>query len=114
VVANSLHEISGLRVTAALPDGADFAANGNVDAGNLNYDASSRTVAWTLNRLPTSVKSVSADFTVSVTPTAEEAGKNVPLLGETGFTATDQDTGASLSSSAQAIGTDDAEDAVQP
>jgi hypothetical protein len=114
VVANSLHEISGLRVTAQLPEGADFAANGNIDAGNLNYDAASRTVAWTLNRLPTSVKSVSADFTVSVTPIAEEAGKNVPLLGETGFTATDQDTGASLSSSAQAIGTGDAEDAVQP
>jgi len=105
VLTNSLHEISGIRFSAQLPAGVDYGANGSVDAGNLQYDSTTRTVNWTLNRLPTSIKSVSADFTISVTPSSDESGKTAPLLGETDFTATDSDTGASLSSSAQILDT---------
>jgi hypothetical protein len=108
VLTNSLHEISGIRLAAQLPVGTDFSGNGNVDAGNLQYDGTTRTISWTLNRLPTSIKSVSAEFTASVTPSSDEVGKTAPLLGETGFTATDQETGASLSSSAQPLDTADA------
>ena len=105
VISNSLHEINGVKVTAQLPANAEFAAKGNADAGDLTYDDGSRSVTWTLDRLPTSFKSITADFTVSVTPSAADKGKDLPLLGQTTFTATDKDTGGALAGAAMALTT---------
>ncbi len=104
-LTNSLHEISGIKVSAPLAPGASFVSNGKVDAGDLRYDSASRTITWTLNRLPTSVKSVSADFVVSITPGPEMAGKSVPLIGNAVFTASDTATGAAISAQALALDT---------
>jgi len=105
VISNSLHEINGIKVTAQLPDGVSFAAKGNVEAGDLEPPDSSGNITWTLDRLPTSFKSISADFTVSVTPSADDKGKDLPLLGQTTFTATDKDTGGTLAGAAMALTT---------
>ena len=105
VISNSLHEINGIKVTAQLPDGVSFAAKGNVEAGDLEPPDSSGNITWTLNRLPTSFKSISADFTVSVTPSAADKGNDLPLLGQTTFTATDNDTGGALAGAAMALTT---------
>jgi hypothetical protein len=104
-VTNSLHEISGIKTTAKLAPGVSFAANGNVDAGDLRFDPADGSVTWTLNRLPTSVKSVSADFTVTLTPKASDIGKSVDLIGNSVFTATDTATGASLTAEALPLDT---------
>lgn len=104
-VTNSLHEITGIKVTARLAPGVSFAANGNIDAGDLHSDSSDGSVTWTLNRLPTSVKSVSADFTVTVTPDAGAVGKSVDLLGNTSLTATDAATGAVIAAEALPLDT---------
>jgi hypothetical protein len=116
VISNSLHEVNGIKITAQLPDGASFVQKGNVDAGDVSYDDGSRSVTWTLDRLPTSFKSITADFTVSLTPGTSDANKTLPLLGETMFTATDKATSGSLASSAMALTTDNGEGSgkVQP
>ena len=106
VISNSLHEINGTKVTAQLPDGVSFVAKGNVEAGDLQPPDSSGNITWTLDRLPTSFKSISADFTVSITPSAADKGKDLPLLGQTTFTATDKATGGSLAGAAMALTTD--------
>jgi len=82
---------------------------GNVDAGDVSYDDGSRSVSWTLDRLPTSFKSITADFTLSIAPATSDANKVLPLLGETTFTATDKATGGSLANSAMALTTDTGE-----
>jgi len=116
VITNSLHEIKGIKVTAQLPDNVSFAANGSVPDGDLGYDDLSRSVSWTLDRIPTSFKSVSADFTVTVAPGKSDAGKTVFLLDETAFTATDSATSGSLAASALALTTESGDNAglVQP
>jgi hypothetical protein len=105
VISNSLHEINGIKVTAQLPDNVSFVTQGDVEAGDLEPPDSSGNITWTLDRLPTSFKSISADFTVSVTPSADDKGKDLPLLGQTTFTATDKDTGGSLAGTATALTT---------
>ena len=105
VISNSLHEVNGIKVTAQLPDNVSFVAKGNVEAGDLEPPDSSGNISWTLDRLPTSFKSISADFTVSVTPSAADKGKDLPLLGQTTLTATDKATGGSLANAAIALTT---------
>lgn len=109
VISNSLHPINGLKVTAPLPAGVSFAGKGEVNYGDIGYDSSTNSVAWTLNMLPTSVKNVSADFTVSATPGSADAGKILPLLGDSILTATDKSTNASLAASAAPLDTSDAQ-----
>jgi hypothetical protein len=106
VISNSLHEITGIKATATLPDNVTFAAKGNVDVPDLAYDDASRSVTWTVDRLPTSFKSISADFTLNVTAPSGYAGKTLPLLGETTLTATDGITAGALADSAAALTTD--------
>jgi hypothetical protein len=104
-LANSLHEISGINVNAALPDGVNWENKSNVSAGDLRFDAASRNVVWTLNRLPTSIKNVSLEFYVSVSPGNNDVGKSLPLTSDASFAATDKDTGATVTRSAPGLDT---------
>jgi hypothetical protein len=104
-ITNSLHEISNIKVTAALPPSVGFASSGSVAAGYLRYDETSRTVTWTLNRLPTSFPSVSVDFTVAITPGSADVGKSLSILSQTSLAATDTATNALLSRTAAALDT---------
>ncbi len=115
-LSNSLHEITGIKVAALVPAGVSFAGSGNVTAGDLRYDDGTRAVTWTLNRLPTSIKSVSVDFTVAITPGNNDIGKTLRLLEDSIFTATDKDTGASLVGDAAPLdtATDASDGIVQP
>jgi hypothetical protein len=104
-LGNSLHEISGINVNAVLADNVAWENKSNVSAGDLRFDPGSRSVIWTLNRLPTSIKNVSLEFYVSVTPGALDIGKSLPLLSAASLTATDKNTGASLTRTAAAVDT---------
>ena len=106
---NTLHEITGIKISATLPPNVSYAGNGEVSAGDLRYDDATRTIGWSLNRLPTSIKSVSVDFNLNVTPNAGDVGKSVSLIGNSTLTATDKDTSASLASEAKALDTADAD-----
>jgi hypothetical protein len=102
-VTNSLHEISGIKVTGALPHGVNWNASGNVTAGDLRYDDSSRTITWTLNRLPTSIPTVSVDMLVNANPDDVDIGKNFPLISTATLTTTDKQTKAELIRTADAL-----------
>lgn len=104
-LTNSLHEISGIKAVATLPENVSFAGNGSVNAGDIRFDDASRTVTWTLNRLPVSVKNASVDFSLNVTPTSGAIGKTMPILNETNFTALDTATNATVASLAPTLTT---------
>ncbi len=88
-VAKSLHPLEELRVSAALPASVAFGAVTSVEAGAFSYDEASRTVTWTLNRMPEGVNELEVWFDVQLTPTEFDVGRFAQLLGETRFTAKD-------------------------
>ena len=104
-LTNSLHEISGINMNAVLADNVNWEGNPSPSAGDLRYDSASRSVIWTLNRLPASIKNVSLEFYVSVTPGVLDIGKSLPLLSAATLTSTDKNTGATITRTAAAIDT---------
>ncbi len=98
-LTNALHELSGLSFTAALPANIEWTGNARVSAGTIRFDGSTREVRWSVNRMPTSVRSLEADFELSLTPTSSDVGHVLVLLKKTAFQAEDILTHAVLSRS---------------
>ncbi len=88
-VAKSLHPLEELRVAAVLPSSVAFGAVTSVQAGTLTYEDATRTIVWTLNRMPENVNELEAWFDVQLTPTEFDVGRFAPLLGESRLTASD-------------------------
>ncbi len=63
---NTLHEIHTIRVQAVLPKGIEWIGEHSRSAGDIVYTPGTRTVVWTLNKLPTSVHRIDASFDVSI------------------------------------------------
>lgn len=88
-VAKSLHALEEFQVTAVLPASVAWGAATSVQAGDLTYDDATRTVRWSLNRMPENVNALEASFDIQLTPTEFDVGRFAQLLGETRFTAKD-------------------------
>ncbi|MFH1077832.1 MAG: hypothetical protein V1745_00930 [Patescibacteria group bacterium] len=88
-IAKRFHELKNVTVTAVLPKIASWPGNSVADAGEVTYDAGTRTVTWTLNRMPEGVGVANVDFDVAITPTAADADRFAQLVGETRLDATD-------------------------
>lgn len=107
VVQNSLHELTDLTASTILPQGVKWTgAERLVEAGSLTFDESGRKATWRLNRMPTSVKSVTVTFDVELTPEAEDAGKIVDITGDNRLEGFDKDVGTVILKTVPAIGTD--------
>ncbi|MBU1179790.1 hypothetical protein KJ885_02510 [Patescibacteria group bacterium] len=91
-VINSMHELDEMRIVGNLPEGVVF-SNGAADAGTIALDSSLKKVEWTLNRMPTSVNTISAEFNVIYTPSSGDAGSVAGLLEQIEFSAKDKSTG---------------------
>ncbi len=105
-ITNSLHELTDLKLSAELPDGVTWTGMSTVDAGDLKFDASSRKMAWTLNWLPTTIKTLNVSFDLAITPTPDEQGKIPTLLEGSILQATDKFTGDPMLLSAPPLTTD--------
>lgn len=102
-ITNSLHELENLTIAAPLPDGVVWTNRINVSAGQISFDAGSRRVVWTINRMPTSVHELFADFEVAVTPTNAQVGQTITLTDRATFDATDKTVAARLTIGADAL-----------
>jgi hypothetical protein len=96
-VTNSLHELAGLTISARLPSDVLWTGNARVSAGTIRFDAPSREIRWTVNRMPTTVASLDADFELAFEPTERDLGQSFLLLKGTEFEAEDTITHARLS-----------------
>lgn len=105
-VQKTLHELSNVRISAVLPKNVTWPAKSTVTAGDLGYDESTRTVSWTLNRLPADVNEMTADFDVQLTPFEADANRFAGLLGETRFEAVDTAIGEPIVRIKPALTTD--------
>lgn len=105
-LTKTLHELSNISISATLPKSVAWPAKSTVTAGDLGYDEATRTVSWTLNRLPADVNDMNADFDVQLTPFEADANRFAGLLGETRFEATDAAIGEPIVKIKPAISTD--------
>lgn len=74
-VTNSLHELSGAKVSLTLPSYVEYDAKSGVNVGSLVYDNVNRQIIWEIGRLPVSVKRVDAAFNISLTPATADLDK---------------------------------------
>lgn len=106
VLAKTIHELKSVRVSATLPKRVAWPAKSTVDAGDFAYDETTRTVSWTLNRMPADVSELHADFDLDLTPSDFDAGRFADLLGETRLEMTDADINEPITRVKPALTTD--------
>jgi len=95
-VKNSLHELSDTRVVLTLPAYVDWNNSAVAGTGNLYFDVASHQVIWEIGRLPLSVTRATADFSISLTPTAFDQGKILVLSPGATISAMDTETKATI------------------
>jgi hypothetical protein len=107
VIQNTLHELTNLNVSTLLPQGVKWTGIPRVvEAGELTFDETGRKANWRLNRLPTSVPSVTVSFDVEVKPGFEDIGNILDLTGDSRFEAVDKETGSVILKTQPPVGTD--------
>lgn len=106
---NSTNEVTDVVVSAVLPTGVDWTGVSGVTAGDVSYDASTRLIQWTINRIPQNagqlIPELQAYVDVSITPQVVQVGDVVTLLGMTTAQATDTFTGVSITQTAKTLTT---------
>ncbi len=88
-IKNGARDLTDIALVSTLPENMAFGSKQGVGAGTIIYDADSRTVRWSISRLPTNVPEVVAQFDLVLTPTADDQGKSAELLGAGTLTARD-------------------------
>lgn len=105
-LTNALHELTDLKISAPMVSNVIWTGASNVDAGNLKFDAGADKMVWTLNRMPTSVKSLGVSFDIGFTPSDDQRGKIATILSATTLEAIDKVTGALVIMSLPPLTTD--------
>ncbi len=108
-INNNINQVTDVTVRATLPDEAAWTGVSSRSAGDLTYDSSSRTITWTINKIPSGVgqtiAELEANFAVQIEPTAADVGTAMTLLEQTTITARDSVTGTNLKTNAGLITT---------
>lgn len=105
-VNKTIHGLRALETSAVLPRNVKFIGLVTSTAGELAYDAASRRVEWSLNRLPEDVSVAEMEFEVELTPVASDDGKYVTLVGEASFQAVDENIKENILQVFKALNTD--------
>lgn len=109
-LTKSLHVLERLMVKATLPAHTALGSFTSAQAGSIDFDATTRTLTWRLNKMPETVSVLEAAFDVHVTPSSADVGRFAPVLGETRFEAADTVVGETIAHTASAVTTDLVED----
>ncbi|MBI5022861.1 MAG: hypothetical protein HZC05_01680 [Candidatus Magasanikbacteria bacterium] len=93
VLANTLHEVTDLKLSTTLPENVDWKNVTSLSAGDIAYDANAKQVAWQLNRLPISAPTATISFDVGVKFSSDDKGKSETIIEKTSVEAKDKVTG---------------------
>lgn len=105
-VTNSLHNLENMTVTAILPPHVKWVGQSSSDLGTIAYKNISSEVVWTLPALPEDVKSISANFAISITPKTEDVGKFVKLISGASLKVTDEFTKVLIEHTSESLDTE--------
>jgi hypothetical protein len=103
-VGNTTSSVSGVQVTATLPPYVSWVGPVSPDSENVTYDQNSGTITWNVGSI--SAASVTNDptkrrevaFQIAFTPSVTQVASSPTLVNQATLTATDDYTGASLTS----------------
>ncbi|MBI5793865.1 DUF11 domain-containing protein [Candidatus Uhrbacteria bacterium] len=98
-VTNSLHTLSGVKMSTTIPQDVTWLDNTDTDIGTVSYNATTRLVTWSISKMPVTVGHAGAWFDVLIHPDAGDVGRFVKLANTTSFEAKDTVTNESLSES---------------
>ncbi len=93
---NSWHELTDIKLSASLPENVDWQNITSVSSGEVTFDATTKQITWTLNRLPVSVPQAVISFDLGLKFTNDDKGKDATLLDKTGVEAKDKATGENM------------------
>lgn len=101
LITNTTSDASKVTISTILPTGVFWTGqNISREAGDIAFDPSTRTVAWTINTVPAGTGSrfpaLHASFSVSITPTADQVGSVVVLTNTANASATDAYTASAI------------------
>lgn len=101
IIDNSVNDVTNATVKAVLPETAFWTGKvTTATTGTLFFYPATRTVIWTLSRIPsgtgTATAELSAEFELSVTPTASDVGLLMVLSERTVLSGTDAFTGETV------------------
>ncbi len=105
-LANALHDLTGVRVSAQLPPDVRWAGRTGADVGSVSFDETTRTAVWTIPALPRTVARAEAHFDVTITPSPADAGSFFKLTNAVSAEAVDAATRERLSRSRDVLTTE--------
>lgn len=110
VLKNFANDISGLEIRSELKSGVQFTGVAKSNFGPLPfYDEKNRQLVWQLDKLSANKgvvdQPLEAIFQIEATPSANQVGNYMPLLGETMVKALDSFTGQEFLASMSALTT---------
>jgi cytochrome c oxidase assembly protein Cox11 len=88
-IKNDLHELNNTQIEYVLPVGVSFNNNVKATVGVINYDEANRKIIWEIGRMPTTVYTATAEFSINLTPS--ESDRNKIMFISNGATATAKD-----------------------
>ncbi len=87
-IANGIHPLKDTSLSTTLPPDVTWSGKTEADSGTLSYDATTRTVTWSL--ATTEAQSgLTAWFDVAITPKTEQVGSFMKLLNAASLRGTD-------------------------
>jgi len=104
-LANNLHDVQDVKVTATLAKGVTWANNEHHSAGNITYTPGINKVSWVIGRLPKTASDTGADFSINIKPTLDDAGRVLLLISDITLSAVDVETGAAIDQSIKGLTT---------
>jgi hypothetical protein len=99
-LANGLHDVRDLQMTAPIPERATWGGIVSVTDGSLSYDPVSARIRWTMNTLGTEITPPIAVFDIHVIPTIDDVGTFVDIISPASVSAEDIVTGSLVRSEA--------------
>lgn len=96
---NSGNDLKDLVFSARLPEGVSLSDEQSLLAGKFSYNQQTRRLIWQLDNLIAAGGDYIANFALTLIPTEDQLGENVPLLYDLRYHADDSWTGLEISSS---------------
>ncbi|KKR07933.1 MAG: hypothetical protein UT32_C0005G0032 [Parcubacteria group bacterium GW2011_GWC2_39_14] len=92
---NDISPVEKVTLTMELPLNVSWSDKTSVAVGDpLVYDPNTRTVSWTVSKLPVKPTNIGLAFEVSIIPTASQVGQNPVLIQNIKISGKDERTGA--------------------
>ncbi len=99
-LANGLHDVRDLQMSAPIPERATWGGIVSATNGSLSYDPVSAKVRWVIDELATNTTPPIAVFDIHVTPTEDDIGTFVDIISPASVSAEDTVTGSLVTTEA--------------